>query len=1078
MDRGTVFTKTAKGITQVNQRSASLPKDLMKVLKLIDGKSNFGQLMDRADIEKAPLEIALTRLTKDGFARVFETRKDEFDFGGEEDDFDFTSLKKGGGSGTHPGTTQRVIPSAANDVSELARQQERAEADRKAREANERRMREQAHEAARAKAKAEAEARAKLEAEARAKQEAEERAMEQARRAREAAERAKSELEAKMREEEERRRAFVEQQARLTAEQKAREEMESRRLAELRAKAEAEAQALAEARARAEAEAQALARARAEAEAAARHKAEEASRAEVELKARLKDEIEARIRVEMEELLRNEIEEKARAEMHAQIMAEAKLAARAELEERLREERGALAAAEQVARVRADADARERADHEARLRAEAEARAAAESEARMRAEADARRAREEAQASAREQAETARRLDEERRGKMEAEARVLAEAQERERRERELSAEKQEREKRERELTAEKQEREKRERELSAEKKEREKRERELTAEKQEREKRERELTAEKQQREKRERELSAEKQARENRERELLAEKEERERRERELAADLEERERRERELAAEVQEREKRERELSAEMHQRDQREKALSAAVAAERRARETIAEDVRVQVQAELEADLGKRAEIEGKAQARAYMEAKAKAEEAEEQRVRDEQARKAREIAEILRTKSEVQAEAPAAQKPVPRRARRGPGIVKGTLYGVAVLLVLVVGLLHVVPLRPYAAKIERSMSAWLHDDVAIGAVTFRLWPTPHLNVENIAVGKLFDAKAVHGRIYMDLATLFGKQPAINALEFDDVSIAASAVKRIPLWAQEQGKDAAGGIDSIVLRNVRLDVKPALEPFTAVRLAFSRQGRLLDANITSAGGWTARLKPGQGGVDVDLTARNTTLPVGLPLAVTEATVKGKLADGAFVAPDFEATAFGGKLAGAIKVTWGERMRFESEFTMQRVNAQELLPPFTRDIAVTGHLDGDFNVVAESATPETLFAAPRVRGKFRLTEGSISNVDLVAVMQATDSVQRAGVTRFAELSGEYGAADRHSSFRQVNLQGGVLHGNGAVDVAPNSALNGRATLEIRSQVAQDRGAFAVSGTVSRPVMRRGG
>ena len=38
MDRSTVFTKTAKGITQVNQKSASLSKDLMKVLKVIDGK--------------------------------------------------------------------------------------------------------------------------------------------------------------------------------------------------------------------------------------------------------------------------------------------------------------------------------------------------------------------------------------------------------------------------------------------------------------------------------------------------------------------------------------------------------------------------------------------------------------------------------------------------------------------------------------------------------------------------------------------------------------------------------------------------------------------------------------------------------------------------------------------------------------------------------------------------------------------------------------------------------------------------------------------------------------------------------
>src|SRR5947209_3082428 len=91
MERTTVFTKTAKGITQVNQKSASLSKDLMKVLKLIDGKSNFGQLMEKADLDKPNLEKALSTLTKDGFARVFQVRKEEADPFAAEDDFDFTA---------------------------------------------------------------------------------------------------------------------------------------------------------------------------------------------------------------------------------------------------------------------------------------------------------------------------------------------------------------------------------------------------------------------------------------------------------------------------------------------------------------------------------------------------------------------------------------------------------------------------------------------------------------------------------------------------------------------------------------------------------------------------------------------------------------------------------------------------------------------------------------------------------------------------------------------------------------------------------------------------------------------------
>src|SRR5687768_14024320 len=113
MDQATVYTKTAKGITQVNQKSASLSKDLMKVLKLIDGKSNFTQIMEKAELDKNQLEKALNTLTKDGFARVFQTKKEEADpFG--DDDFDFTAPGK-----LSPAATQRVIPGAANDISEL-----------------------------------------------------------------------------------------------------------------------------------------------------------------------------------------------------------------------------------------------------------------------------------------------------------------------------------------------------------------------------------------------------------------------------------------------------------------------------------------------------------------------------------------------------------------------------------------------------------------------------------------------------------------------------------------------------------------------------------------------------------------------------------------------------------------------------------------------------------------------------------------------------------------------------------------------------------------------------------------------
>jgi hypothetical protein len=950
MDRTTVFTKTAKGITQVNQKSASLSKDLMRVLKLIDGKSNFGQIMEKAELDKMQLEKALNSLSKDGYARVFQVRKEEADPFAGEDDFDFTA------PGKMPASTQRVIPGAANDISELVRQQERQDADK-----TDKRAREQAHEQARLKAKAEAESRAKLEAEARSKVEAEQKAMEQAKRAKEASERAKADLDAQMREEEARKRVLADQQAqaRLTAEQKTKEAEETKRLGEIRAKAERDAKALAEARARAEAEAQAMARARAEAEAAAKRQATQATGAEAELKARLKEEIEARIRSEMEELLRNEFEDKTRAEMQAQIMEEAKLAAKAELEERLREERQALAGAEMEARKKAETESRARADNEAKLRAQAEARAAAETEARIKAEDESRklrreaeRAREEASERAKEQEETNRRLEAERRGKIEAEARAEVEAEERERREKELQGT------------------------------------------------------------------IEAERKAKEE------------------------------------------------AEMRAR------------IEARARETIEEDTRVKVQAEIEGDMTKRAEIEGKAQAKAYMHAKAKAESDEDERLRGEQAKRAREIADVLRTKVEPDDAAPDSSAPsARRRAKKKSSIVKPAFYSLVGIVLLGIILLHVVPLRAYTAKVERAMAAWLHDDVSIGSMTFRLIPTPHLKVESIAVGKLLDAKASTGRIYMDIATLFGEKPNINSIELDNVTISNDAVKRIAIWGRPEGKSEAGGIDSIKLRAVTLDVKPSPGPFDAT-LSFARNGALRQAFISSAGAWTLGLKPVGNGMDLDFYARNWTLPVGAALPVSEVKLTGNWTGNEIVVPEFEADAMEGKIQGTLRVTWGPGVKLETDLSVTKVLAKELAAAFTKDISLSGKVDGNFSLATEGPTLEALFTSPRGQGKFRVGEGSISNIDLVAVMQSDAAGQRAGVTKFAELTGELTSADHRTSYRNIALQGGVLRGNGNIDVGANSALSGRLLLEIRSQVAQDKGAFSVSGTVGRPIIRRGG
>ncbi|HEX3099269.1 MAG TPA: hypothetical protein VHQ02_16225 [Usitatibacter sp.] len=811
-----------------------------------------------------------------------------------------------------------------------------------------------------------------------------------------------------------------------------------------------------------------------------------------------------RAKAETESRAKLEAEARAKAQAEQAAMEQARRAkeaserAKAELEAKMREEEArkrTLADQEAQARLTAEQKAKEAAEShrlaELRVKAEKEARALAEARARAEAEAQAlAKARAEAEAAAKKQAEHAtsaehqlkERLKEEIesriRGEMESllkneleektrnemraqimeEARMAARAEleERLREERQAlaQAEREARSKAETESRA----------RAESEAKLRAQAEARAAAESEARIKAEQE-TARLRQSEARARE-EAEARTREHHESEQRLEAERRAKYEAEARAKIE------------AEEGERREAELQASIEVERKAKQEAEARARIEARARETIAEDTRVKVQAELESDLEKRAEIEGKAQAKAYMQAKAKAELDEDERLRAEQSRKAKEIADILRTKVESDEDAPETPTRKRRTYRRRGSLVKTAFFGIAALLILAIGALHVIPMRPYAAKISRSMGAWLHDDVSIGAVTFRLFPAPHLNVEDVSVGKLLDAKAPVGQIYLDIGTLFGERPSISLLELDGVTLSADAVKRIPAWGRPDGKSQAGEIAQIRLHGVKLDVKPTLEPFDAT-LVFARDGALRQATLRGpVGSWVLNARPADKGFDFDFSASNWSPPVGAPVQISEATLKGTFDATHMVVPEFSAHALDGTVNGTLQVDWASGFKLESDLSVARLDAKELMHAFTPDIAVTGRLDGNFNVGAESQTLDTLFAAPRVQGRFKLAEGSVSNVDLVAVMQSDAAGQRAGVTKFAELTGEYAAADHRIAYKQIVLQGGVLRGNGSFELAQTGSLAGRLALEIRSQVAQDRGSFVVSGTVARPIIKRGG
>ena len=1022
MDAKTIYTKTAKGLTQVNQKTQSLSRDLMKVLKAIDGKSSVDTLGEKVDLAAPALSKLLSALQKDGYVKVFEVKNEEplSDFGGDDDDFDFTQPKK---PVFDPSATASFKPSQYRTPAS-AGQVERATSpapvhasapaeDDALLKAALNTARERAQAEARARAEREAQVRARLEVEAKARREAEERAMVEARRAQAAAENARLELDVKIAAEKKQRDDAVEarQLQTLTREQAETEAAQQKALAAARARAEAEAQALAEARSRAETEARALAEARVQAEAAAKRQQQEFEAAQRNLRQQLKQEIEAKVRAEMETLLKSDVEESARAEVEAAIMAEAREEARRMLEDQLATERTTLARVEVEAKANAEVEAKKMlAEQEIRIRAEMEVQIAriraesaiVEAESKRLAEAQAAAA---AKASAEFEVRLKAEEDARRAAETEAENRKQLEAQNRQRLEARVREEAEDRARVEAEMTA----------------------------------------------------RLQAEQEAKIQAQARMLVEQEMHEKSDRENRAKFD----------AERRAREDAEYNVLTEMRARE----------SALREAAEQTAQRERIEQDAE--------ARIEVERQGREKAEEKARAEEEAELLQQEAQVARLRELA-VQREHSGDTADV----TPLRRGQKRGGGL-RWLVVGLVVFLVLALGSLHFVPLGTVNTRLAKALAEWLHDDVASSSLKVALFPRPHVKIENLQFGKAYDAKAANGRLYMDLATLFGERFVIDTMELSDITIATEALPRVLKWAEAEGRGKGIEISKIELRDVKISVNGvAVDAFDAdlkldktgkvVRAAARAKDNKWDIDIAPNTPPAAADAPADAGANdpwaVAFSARGMNLPLGAPIPISNLTAKGSMFDGGMTFPVVEAKLFEGSATGNLTISWKEGVSFNGEFAVEKLKVDQLTAVFTRDISLSGKLDGKFAASGAAATVGVLLDKPTIQGSFDLKEGAIGNVDLVQVMRSPGSV--GGQSKFSELVGQLRVADGVIRYEKLKLTGGVLLATGNVNVAlATSVLTGNVSSEIRSSVAQDRAAFSVGGKVSRPALRRG-
>ena len=146
---------------------------------------------------------------------------------------------------------------------------------------------------------------------------------------------------------------------------------------------------------------------------------------------------------------------------------------------------------------------------------------------------------------------------------------------------------------------------------------------------------------------------------------------------------------------------------------------------------------------------------------------------------------------------------------------------------------------------------------------------------------------------------------------------------------------------------------------------------------------------------------------------------------------------------------------------------------------MTPRFTKQTTLTGHLDGKIAINAQGTTMSTLFAAPRVDGEFTLANGALGDVDLMAAIIAApdfESVHSSLPTSFKSFTGNFLLADQRYRLSNLKLTNEQLNATGNIDIAPDSTINGKGTLQLGTGGNEVKDDVLLSGTVKEPHMRK--
>lgn len=373
----------------------------------------------------------------------------------------------------------------------------------------------------------------------------------------------------------------------------------------------------------------------------------------------------------------------------------------------------------------------------------------------------------------------------------------------------------------------------------------------------------------------------------------------------------------------------------------------------------------------------------------------------------------------------------------------------------------------------------YVSQAEQAASGALGVPVKIGGLRVALLPTPRLNVSDVVVGSNEDFTVEDVAVVPAIFSLFSEVKTISSLKVKRPIIKQSALEIVSALGKDDAPKSQPA--SVTIREISISKAQLIWPDMAlpefnVDVVMTDDNKPESAQIaTTDGKVKIDLVPEDDRQRITMSARNWTLPVGVPLLIDRLDSEMMLVDKRLDIQRLDIELYEGKVSTDAVLTLQKNWSLEGKLNVAGVQLAGPVSMVSQSTQLSGKLSGDGSYKASAKEPEKLMEQLQANFKFKVLDGVLDGVDLAkaATLLGTKGGMD-GQTRFDTLTGMLNVAGKQYHLRNLDIASGLLKATGDVKIKPNKELGGEVKVEIKKGTTLVAIPLQVTGTTEKPMV----